>query len=105
MNLKRTLQCITSLIVQSCDPDAILLFGSYAKGQENPDSDLDILVVANFWGSPCLRGQEVRELMKRYPIPVDLHFMTPVEVTVESLKPYGFVNSVLSSSVALYEKE
>jgi predicted nucleotidyltransferase len=105
MKVEKTLQRITALIVQSCDPEAILLFGSYAKEQENPDSDLDILVIGNFRESPYLRGQEVRELMKRYPIPIDLHFMTPMEVTTESRKPYDFINSVLSSSVTLYKKE
>jgi predicted nucleotidyltransferase len=105
VKLEKTLQSITALIVQSCDPEAILLFGSYAKEQENPASDLDILVIGNFGGSPYLRGQEVRELMKRYPIPVDLHFITPAEVTVESQKSYGFMHSVLNSSVALYKKK
>ena len=32
-------------IVREVDPEEIWLFGSYARGQAGPDSDLDILVV------------------------------------------------------------
>ena len=32
-------------IVREVDPEQIWLFGSYARGQAGPDSDLDILVV------------------------------------------------------------
>lgn len=104
MKLEQPLRTITALIVQCCDPEAILLFGSYAKEQDNLDSDLDLLVIGDFQGSPYLRGDEVRELLRRYPIRIDLHFVTPEEVTAESHRPYGFLSSVLSSSRVLYER-
>jgi predicted nucleotidyltransferase len=105
VKLERTLRSITDLIVRCCDPEKVLLFGSYAKAQENADSDLDILVIGNFRESPYLRGHEVQELLRRYPIGIDLHLMTPAEVAVASQKPYGFVNSVLAGSVVLYRKD
>ncbi len=48
MKLDKTLRSITELIVRCCDPDEIILFGSYAKGNAQVGSDLDILVIANF---------------------------------------------------------
>jgi predicted nucleotidyltransferase len=104
MKLERALHSITDLIVQCCDPEAILLFGSYAKGQDSPDSDLDILVIGDFRESPYLRGREIRELLRRYPIRIDLHLVTPEEMKAESRKPYGFLHSVLASSVMIYQK-
>ena len=104
MKPDQALRSITALIVQGCDPEAVLLFGSYAKGQNNLDSDLDFLVIGNFPESRHLRGHEVQELMRRYPIRIDLHLVTPEEVAIESRKPYGFLSSVLASSVTLYQR-
>jgi predicted nucleotidyltransferase len=104
VKLEQALRSITALIVECCDPEAVLLFGSYAKGQDNPESDLDILVIGDFPQPPHLRGHEARGLLRRYPIRIDLHLVTPEEVAVESRKPYGFLGSVLASGTIIYMK-
>ncbi|MBA2714272.1 MAG: nucleotidyltransferase domain-containing protein, partial [Rubrobacteraceae bacterium] len=71
---------------------------------DNPDSDLDLLLIGDFRGSPYLRAREVRELLRRYPIRIDLHLVTPEEVAGESRKPHGFLSSVLASGRILYKK-
>lgn len=38
---------IVRLIVQEVDPETIILFGSRARGDAHPDSDVDLLVVEN----------------------------------------------------------
>ncbi len=40
-----TLKRIVEVIVEVLDPDAIILFGSRARGDHNKDSDYDILVL------------------------------------------------------------
>ncbi len=40
-----TLKRIVEVIVEVLDPDAIILFGSRARGDHNEDSDYDILVL------------------------------------------------------------
>lgn len=39
------LQEMTGVIVREIKPRRIILFGSYARGDARPDSDLDFLVV------------------------------------------------------------
>lgn len=39
------LQLILDRIVQHCDPDKVILFGSHAYGTTHEDSDLDLCVV------------------------------------------------------------
>jgi predicted nucleotidyltransferase len=102
MKLDRILGRLTALIVRTCDPERIVLFGSCVKGLENVDSDLDILVIGDFNGSPFLRAAELRQLTIAYPIRVDLHLVTPREVDAESRKPFGFLASVLASGKTLY---
>ena len=38
---------ITERLAQSLKPEKIILFGSYAEGRENPESDIDILAVTD----------------------------------------------------------
>ena len=63
MNLDGVLSGITALIVKACDPESIMLFGSYAKGKQDADSDLDILVIDNSRESPFLRDRELNQLL------------------------------------------
>jgi uncharacterized protein len=104
VKLEGALSNITALIVQCCDPNTVVLFGSYAKGQENSESDLDLLLIGDFGGSSYLQAHEVRQLLRRYPIRIDLHLVTPDEVVDESRKPHGFLSSVLASGRILYER-
>jgi predicted nucleotidyltransferase len=36
---------VVETIVAACDPEQILLFGSVARGDDGPDSDIDLMVV------------------------------------------------------------
>ena len=38
------IESITRTIVEHCSPRRVILFGSYARGDVGPDSDLDIFV-------------------------------------------------------------
>ena len=41
----KKLKIVTQRIVENYDPEKIILFGSYAWGKPNKDSDFDIFVV------------------------------------------------------------
>jgi len=56
---------MTAVIVQEVDPEAIVLFGSYATGQATPDSDVDLLVIeADPFGPGRDRCQEMVKLWR-----------------------------------------
>ena len=64
-------------------PDKIILFGSYAKGTPNEDSDIDLYVVTNdnfipqSWQEKnriyLSVSREIRELRKQVPIDLIVH--------------------------------
>lgn len=105
MKLEKVLHSITDLIIRCCDPDEILLFGSYAKGNDNPNSDLDILVIGKFTSSRYLRSLEMKDLLDQFPIRIDLHLVTPEEIAMECRKPFTFLKSIQLNSVSLYKKQ
>jgi predicted nucleotidyltransferase len=102
--MKQVLQSITALIIQCCDPDEVVLFGSYAKGNARPDSDVDLLVIGNFTGSKYLRAHELKELLYEFPVRIDVHLYTMDEMMIESRKPFSFVKTMQSNCICLYRK-
>ena len=102
MNAERVLARITERIVRSCNPQAVVLFGSFAKGTQNVHSDLDILIIGEFPESRYVRGRELRESLRELPLRTDLLFLTPQEVSRQIKEPFGFLASALVSSVTLY---
>lgn len=46
-------------IVERFLPERIVLFGSYARGNPGPDSDVDVLVILPFDGKPFWKSLEV----------------------------------------------
>jgi len=60
-------------------PRRIVLFGSYARGEPRPDSDVDLLVVMAFKGSGVSKAAEmIRKLSPSFA--VDLVIRTPDDV-------------------------
>lgn len=40
-----TLQELVDTVMSEVNPDALILFGSRARGEARPDSDLDVLII------------------------------------------------------------
>lgn len=45
-------------------PEAVVLFGSYAYGNPTPDSDVDLLLIQDFQGSPVEAASAVRAALR-----------------------------------------
>jgi len=75
---------MTDTIVREVKPRQIILFGSHARGDARPDSDLDFLVVEDgpFDAQRSRRAAMTRlwELMFDYYIPIDFLIFTPEEM-------------------------
>ena len=68
---------IVKRIVSKFRPERIILFGSHARGDAGPDSDIDLLVVMAVEGSIREKRLEVRQALHDIPVPVDLIVTTP----------------------------
>jgi predicted nucleotidyltransferase len=63
---------ITQRIVAISDPQQIILFGSQARGDARPDSDLDLLVVKEEVESPRAEAARIYRALAGLRIPVDI---------------------------------
>ena len=67
-------------IVQYCDPDKIILFGSQACGTARADSDVDLLVVMPVEGSKRTKQIELRCVLHDICVPKDIIVIRPEEL-------------------------
>jgi len=63
---------ITRRIVSTSHPEQVILFGSYARGDHHPDSDLDLLVIMKHVDSPRSESNRLRRALRGLLIPVDV---------------------------------
>jgi predicted nucleotidyltransferase len=94
---------IVNKIVAGYNPDKVILFGSYASGDANENSDLDFILVKNTGLPRHHRGKEVRKMFYGMAIPMDFKIYTQSEFKEESEKEYSFLHNVLKESQVLYE--
>jgi len=101
----QVLDQIVEQIVKVLDPEKIILFGSYARGEAGPNSDVDMLVVADVADPNGFRSVEARMAIGSVPFGLDLVVVTPDEWDTWR----GFVNTVMGQASkygkALYERE
>ncbi len=77
------LRDIVRRIVEVAEPERIILFGSAARGQMGPNSDLDLLVIK---GGEYDRGTTVRDIYRRLR---DIEYAKDiVVVTPEDVEQY-----------------
>lgn len=71
---------ITKRIVDRFHPKRVVLFGSYARGDARPDSDLDLMIEMETDLPPASRIRAIDALFMDRTWPMDLVVFTPQEV-------------------------
>ena len=95
---------VVSRIATKFNPDKIILFGSYASGTPNDDSDLDLLIVQETELPMHKRGTDIRLWLIGTMFPVDLLIYTQSEFDQEKNKKFSFLSSAIKNSKVLYER-
>jgi|GEM_PF-758342 len=99
------LQGITQKIVDTFDPEKVILFGSHASDTPHADSDIDLLVVMEADGSPIQRAVELKRACRPRFVPMDVLVKTPEEVASRLQHGSFFLRQVLEQGRVLYERQ
>ncbi len=89
-------------LARQFDPDQIILFGSHARGDARPDSDIDLLVVMPLTKSRRDAELEMRLAVHDIKSPKDIFVVTPDEVARQRRIPGTIVRPALLEGKALY---
>lgn len=75
-DIQEMIQTIRDRIVERFHPEKIILFGSHARGDAGPDSDLDILVVMEVEGLQRQKANEIDLALADRIVPMDIIVVT-----------------------------
>lgn len=76
----KAIESLVQSIVEAVHPLKIILFGSYARGKTNPDSDIDVLLVMPE-GVHCRQtAQLLYRQIKGLGVPFDILVATPSDL-------------------------
>ena len=105
LDIEKTKQEIVDQLT-TVDATKVILFGSYAYGTPNEDSDLDICIVKEKIISKIKEKREIRELLKGIKIPKDI--LVVDENYYQTHSDENWINTALydvkNKGVVLYEK-
>jgi predicted nucleotidyltransferase len=68
---------MVELIVERFHPEKVILFGSHARGEAGPDSDVDLLVVMPVRGSRREKAVQIGVALQDIRVPKDIIVTTP----------------------------
>src|SRR5205085_343309 len=98
------IQQICERIANRFKPEKIILFGSHAYGQPTLDSDVDLLVVMDFEGSPIQQTIKIsREL--GLVTPMDLLVRTPEQIQERLRIEDPFMREIVERGEVMYEAD
>ncbi len=84
------------------NPDKIILFGSYAYGKPNRDSDVDVLVIMPFKGRNPEKATEIWMATKPN-FPIDIMVRKPAELKKRLKLGDVFLREIVEKGKVLYE--
>lgn len=85
---------VADRIVERCDASRIVLYGSVARGDDGPDSDIDLLVVMPIVGRRHDASVRVLNELRDLPVPVDITVVDPAHLDEEASVP-GVVRAAM----------
>ena len=102
MSFEKEIKSFVDRIADACDPKAIIIFGSVAKGTADENSDLDIMVILETDMTYYERTLAVRKAIGVTSIPVDILAFTPEEVNAAKGRRRSIITEALSTGKVVY---
>lgn len=98
------IQAMVKSIVEKFNPEKVILFGSHARGNASPKSDIDLLIIMPIEGSRRKKMVEIYGALGPVGIPKDILVFTP-----DDIEKYGqllgtILKPALEEGKVLYER-
>ncbi|MCK4347075.1 MAG: nucleotidyltransferase domain-containing protein [Thermoplasmatales archaeon] len=101
---RKAIRLVADKLKESYNPEKIILFGSYAWGLPDEDSDIDILVIKDTEKTPHRRNVNARKLVSslRRGYGLDILVITPEELKSRLEIGDQFLQEIISRGETLY---
>jgi predicted nucleotidyltransferase len=101
----KQVQRMVNRIVKEFQPERVILFGSHARGEGGPDSDVDLLIVMPVEGSKRDKAIEIGVALHDVRIPKDIIVTTPEEFEWRKEIAGTIERPAVMEGMTLYAKE
>jgi predicted nucleotidyltransferase len=101
----RNLKKIIHRIVDLVQPESVILFGSTARGEVRPESDLDLLIIKESDEPRYKRSVPIYHALRDIIISMDILVYTPSEVKEWQNVRQAFITTAIREGKVLYEKQ
>jgi predicted nucleotidyltransferase len=92
-------------IVERFQPRRVMLFGSYARGDAGPHSDVDLLVELDECEDTRRAAVEVRKELADLPLPKDILVTTPDRIRARAHLTWDVLHQAIEEGLVLYERD
>lgn len=99
------LHALVQEIVRHYKPLRIVLFGSYARGDYNAASDLDLFLLVGDAADWFERGIEFKRLVREEKLPIEAHIYTAREYARMKAAENPLLLQIESEGRVLYEQQ
>jgi len=96
------IQALADKIAREFHPEKIILFGSHARGDASPDSDVDLLVIMDSGQHPSRTAADIIYRVHPRTFAVDLIVRTPETVRTRLQMNDWFIRDVMQEGRVLY---
>ena len=103
-DVQEKIQEMVRRIVVGFNPEKVILFGSFARGEAGPDSDVDLLVIKPVSGSKRKERLEIRKALRGIGLAKDIILATPEEVERYGDLVGTIIRPALLEGKVLYEQ-
>jgi predicted nucleotidyltransferase len=100
---RRVIEDVVRQIVDAFQPQRVILFGSYGRGQPGPESDVDVLVVMDTALRETEQAVRICQAIE-YHFGLDLIVRTPETIARRLALGDPFLREIVTSGEVLYER-
>lgn len=99
------IELMADAIASKFNPLKVIVFGSWARGEARPDSDVDLMVILN-----CTRDKKrdmqvaIRKELRRFKVPKDIIVATPNDIEEYKDAWWTVYHPALKEGRVLYEQ-
>ncbi len=104
MSKAEIIELMVQEIVTRFHPERIILFGSQAREDARPDSDVDLLVVMPDDTNRRKTALDIMIALAKMPIPQDIIVTTPHEIATRGQLKATVLNAAIAEGKVLYAR-
>lgn len=101
--MKKALASIIEYAVSVTRPEKIVLFGSYARGNNNIYSDIDLIIITEHNYLKQESAGRIKEFARNLSLRADVFIHTPRELALAMKKPSSFLAQNIKDGTTVYQ--